>query len=314
MVSKQQHKRLVIVRGGRQSLHYDWGEGDFDLINASYEENVKKSAQDKTVFIKGGKWDGLYRLFQNQPHLLDDYEMVWLPDDDIKTNAGDIDRLFDYHGQYRLALSQASLSADSYYSHFCVLRQPHFFMRYSNFVEIMMPCFSTSLLKTALPFFKDNPTGYFLDKIWHRLIDKPYLKTAIFDCLSMRHTRLVDKGSLKKTYPHSQAIKSLLPSRRNRRPLFYAGILADGRKINNRYHMAWRMACHMAQPSFNGEPTNHCNPYNHPNLPQYQTFHQIRYQLTNRLNLNPIPPLQPSSYLNRDPLAQNPLSSSPTRQ
>ena len=267
-------KRLVVVRGGAHSCHYQWMDGacDFDLINASYEENVKKSKHDKVIFIKGGKWDGLYRLFQSQPHLLDDYEMVWLPDDDIKTNASAINRMFDLHKHYELALSQPSLSHNSFVLHIALMRNPLFLLRYSDFIEIMMPCFSTSLLRAALPLFKDNRTGQFLDWIWHRFLPEPRYKAAIFDCVAMRHSRAVGSSSLDKSHrfadgakilsylenppyksephrgkphrgephrgePHKSALLKNLPNRLPR-PIFYAGILADGKVITSSKRMA----------------------------------------------------------------------------
>ena len=256
-------RRLIVLRAGDDSLHSSWGSGDWQLIHTYYGDHPPPDS----IPIKGGKWDGIYQLFKQQPDLLKLYDTIWLPDDDIQTNARDIETLFSLHEKYHLQLSQPALTHDSHYSHFCLLQNKHFILRYSNFVEIMMPCFSAGLLRRALSWFEDNPTGYMLDKIWHRLADPPLYAAAVIDQIAMRHIRKVDHGSLNKAAHHLEKIQHLLPPRKQRRPIFYGGILRDNRKIDSARKMA-RFFLY-ALPS---------------------SWKQIRYQLTLKPDLSKIEP------------------------
>jgi hypothetical protein len=80
---------------------------------------------------KGGKWEGLHAFFAEHPGILNLYDWVWLPDDDIDTTATTINSLFDLMDEQRLDLAQPSLSWDSYYTYFATLNNPRFKLRYT---------------------------------------------------------------------------------------------------------------------------------------------------------------------------------------
>jgi len=87
-------------------------------------------------------------------------------------------------------LAQPALTPDSHISHVLTLRNRSFVLRFSNFVEIMAPCFSIHFLQQAWPSFGDIQSGWGLDSLWPRLLPD-WKSIAIVDSVAVRHTRPV---------------------------------------------------------------------------------------------------------------------------
>ena len=189
-----QQKNLVVVRAGENSLHREWmigkGQRNWDLFVSWYGQDPYEPYENERVqHVKGGKWDGLFKTFLTNPDLLNQYDYIWLPDDDIRTDTDTINALFDLIQKFELRVAQPSLTWDSYFSHFVTLNVPGLTLRYTNFVEVMVPCFEKSLLRDMLPFFEHTMTGYGLDWIWPLWDQDPKYKAAIIDCITVKHTR-----------------------------------------------------------------------------------------------------------------------------
>ena len=152
-------RNLVVVRAGRNSLHPQWldagSQRNWDLVVSLYDPDARfyHDADIAVVEKRGGKWDGLHALFA-QSDLLDRYDYVWLPDDDIAACSSDIDAIFDAMRQYDLDVAQPSLTRDSYFSHFALMSCPGFALRYTNFVEIMVPCLKVELAASSAGGFQ----------------------------------------------------------------------------------------------------------------------------------------------------------------
>lgn len=194
-------KNLVVVRAGDKSLHQAWlGEdAEFDLIVSYYGDDLEKfrSEKENRVDYKGGKWDGIHDVFLRNPDLLNSYELVWLPDDDIECDVELINTMFRRMKEKNYNLAQPSLSDDSYYTHFIYLNCPSFKERFSTAVEIMVPVMKVELLKKVLPLMKDTMSGFGLDSLWARMMGKNKYKTVIFDDLTVRHTRPIGQNLAK---------------------------------------------------------------------------------------------------------------------
>lgn len=86
-------RNLVIVRAGDSSLHPTWlppsGQRSWDLVvNYFGDDPHRHRAPDlQRIDGKGPKWRGLHRLFTAHPQLLERYEYIWLPDDDLLRRA-----------------------------------------------------------------------------------------------------------------------------------------------------------------------------------------------------------------------------------
>jgi len=191
---------LVVARVGDSSLHPTWvqGERNFDLVVDYYGDTPGRwnGTADRVFENKGSKWKGLHALVRANPGLLDGYEAVWFPDDDIATDAATISELFALHANLGLGLSQPSLTTDSYFTHLMTLSHPGLLLRVTNFVEVMVPVFSRAALEACLPTFADSESGYGLDLVWQGILPGLGLESGIFDCVSVRHTRPLGGGTL----------------------------------------------------------------------------------------------------------------------
>ena len=189
-------RNLVILRAGDTSLHEQWLEGgterNWDLIVNYFGDNAQRYRQDdvRRIDFKGPKWPALHDLIRQLGDEVFRYERVWLPDDDLRASRDGINALFDIFGKHRLALAQPALTPDSHLGHLITLRNRSFRLRFTNFVEIMAPCFSRDFLKEMLPTFNENLSGWGLDFLWpSRIAD--WTRIAIIDAVSVCHTRPV---------------------------------------------------------------------------------------------------------------------------
>ncbi len=194
-------RRLVVVRAGATSLHNNWLAGPdvptFDLAISSFvQPTVAESPDCFSSYAPGGKWEGLAAFFLANPFALENYDWIWLPDDDLDATTSDLNKMFDIAQAYNLDLAQPSLTWDSYFSWLITLQNPNFKLRYTNFVELMAPLFSAPMLKGVLPAFSGRRFGWGLDLFWSRWMPDPAFRTAIIDATSVRHTKPIGKGPL----------------------------------------------------------------------------------------------------------------------
>lgn len=191
----ERRRFLVVVRAGEASLHRKWLEGggrNWDLVVSWYGDAPYECVADEiAVRIEGGKGDGLAATFAALPDLIGRYDYFWLPDDDIDTDCATIGTLFAIASAEGLAVCQPSLTHDSYNSYLHTLQSPSFRLRYSSFVEVMVPCLSRERLLRVLPFFERNPSAFGVDWIWTRLDPDNRYRAAIVDAIAVRHTRPV---------------------------------------------------------------------------------------------------------------------------
>lgn len=190
-------RSLVIVRAGDSSLHPGWLQGDgarnWDLVVNYYGDDPDRYLQDDVERIdsKGPKWPALQTLITNNPHFTENYDYIWLPDDDLETSKDAINELFNIVAANGLLVAQPSLTWNSYFGHLTTLQNRHFKLRYTNYVEVMAPCFAARVLVRALPLFNMNLSGWGLDFIWPKLVEHPGSEIAIIDSVTVRHTRPV---------------------------------------------------------------------------------------------------------------------------
>ncbi|MGX7872659.1 hypothetical protein ACVDG5_007265 [Mesorhizobium sp. ORM6] len=190
-------RNLVIVRAGDSSLHRGWEADDpgceFDLIVSYYgsDPSAFRQPYENRVDYKGGKWDGIHALLSQQPDLLDRYQYIWLPDDDLEADRATIETMFCNMRRLDLHIAQPALTLDSYYSHLPFLRSKSFEFRLVDRIEIMAPCLRADVLAKMLPLFKDSMSGFGLDHLWTRLAAQNLGTSAVFDALPVRHTRPV---------------------------------------------------------------------------------------------------------------------------
>jgi hypothetical protein len=189
---------LVFVRAGEKSLHRGWivprEQRSWDLVVSWYGDVPYEPIGDELVLPqKGGKWDVIAAQLQQHPHLLDGYDYIWFPDDDIETDAASIDRIFALTAAHALTLAQPALTPDSYFYFVHTIVTPSLRLRYTNIVEVMVPCVRVGLVRRMLPHFATSSSGWSLDGIWTRLDPDNYRTSAIIDAVTVRHTRPMGK-------------------------------------------------------------------------------------------------------------------------
>jgi len=185
-------KALVIVRAGDTSLHESWLAGEQDrqwdlLVNYFGDDpNRFRHGDVRRIDSKGPKWPALYELITELSDDIRAYDYVWLPDDDLACDQNTINKFFNICRDYNLELSQPALSSDSHLGHAITLRNHSFQLRFTNFVEIMAPCFSADFLCRCTPSFGENLSGWGLDYLWPSWVTDAS-RIAIIDATSIRH-------------------------------------------------------------------------------------------------------------------------------
>jgi glycosyl transferase family 25 len=282
-------RNLVVVRAGKNSLHQQWlnagSKRNWDLVVSLYDPDASFDHDEDVMVVRqcGGKWDGLYALF-SQADILSNYDFVWLPDDDISTNSGAIDTIFDEMKKNELDVAQPSLTRDSYFSHFALMSCPAFQLRYTNFVEIMAPCLKTSLVQMILEDISESMSGFGLDYIWCRLSEETRYKAAIIDHVAIRHARAVGRvlrGQMSKdgVVPENEelALRARYNVQGRIRPLIYAAIDKRGRLHEGcaRLGVAMSLSYLFAYRQFTAQES-----------PGWKILQLLRRQMTRKLDLS----------------------------
>jgi hypothetical protein len=195
-------RNLVILRAGDGSLHPQWEvfekQREFDFW-VDYYGNVHGKYQDTCDRYRqsgGTKYPQLYSFIRKNFDTVQKYDAVWLPDDDISCDTVSINNLFALFHQYHLDLAQPSLSVDSYFGYSITVNKPEYVLRYTNWVEGLVPIFSREALMKCLETFSESQSGWGLCWVWPKLLGYPQDKIAIIDGVNVRHARAVGKGDL----------------------------------------------------------------------------------------------------------------------
>lgn len=187
-------KNAVFVPVGKDSLHRQLlkGDADFDLHLLIYDGSYNKFCNDSDFVAcdAGYKMDMIYRYLHRHPELFEKYEYFFLLDDDIVISTEDVNRLFSMMREYQLKIAQPSLVM-SYYTYKHTAFHPFYILRYTNFVEMLMPCFSRDALKAVLPTFEQKIRWCGIEMHWPVLVGSNHKDMAIVDAVSAKHTRPV---------------------------------------------------------------------------------------------------------------------------
>lgn len=190
-------RNCVISAVGKNSLHKMWteGNGNFDLHLIVYDDSLELFCNDVEYIcqIKGNKLKVIYKYFETHPHFKDMYDYFFFPDDDIQMDAPSINALFETMHHYKLKIAQPSLRM-SYYTWPHTLHNRYCKLRYTNFVEMMVPCFSQEVLQNILFTFNENETGWGTEYHWPILIKATQHDMAIIDEVSVIQTRPIQAG------------------------------------------------------------------------------------------------------------------------
>ena len=246
-------RALVVLRTGPKSLHRNWTspQRDWKLAISSFgsRDAADYPEADYFQFFKGGKWDGIHAFFEAHPELLEEFDTFWLPDDDIDATPADIATMFDLFASHHLELAQPCLTRNSYFCHQITMQNKLTAIRYTNFVEIMVPLLTRNVLNQVLPLFRRSKSGFGMDYFWSRLTSDPPTKCAILDQVAVHHTRPIGSVLAKEieqdgSSSRDQELRALLLAV-NCPTLFYP--LNVSVTTNSGRHLDGSFACGIAQ-------------------------------------------------------------------
>lgn len=185
----------IVLRCGSTEVADSWvtmlAGSDVYLIVSFYNSDsyeaftvMNEQSVSKHLWI-GGKWTGIYDALCSKEL---SHEYYFFPDDDITLGLQEVEALFEQMKALGAEVGQPSLSHDSYFSHLITLHHPGLIWRKTNFVEVMVPCLSSLLLRKVLPIFETTESGFGLDYVWCMYKDS-FDKAYIFDSIQVCHTR-----------------------------------------------------------------------------------------------------------------------------
>ncbi len=188
-------KNLVIAPcGNDNSLIKQWvGDNmNFDLVLLYYGDNMEmaKSYKQFTPHVymgKGEKYHLIQSFYLDNPEFIEQYDYVWLPDDDVLIYPDQINKLFNVADYYKLDLCQPSMIG--YVSHPITKHIDDCILRYTNFVEVLAPLFNKQTFYKLLPTFNINSSAWGYDYLWPHLLEYPQDKIAIIDDVVINHTK-----------------------------------------------------------------------------------------------------------------------------
>ncbi|MDB5422135.1 MAG: hypothetical protein JWR59_2082, partial [Brevundimonas sp.] len=94
-------RNLVFARVGKGSLHRKWSQ--LPASDRQWDIQLSTYLDDQSDFVegdlplsidKGTKWDSIFRYFTQNPELLDKYDYIYFPDDDLDFTAKDVGEIF----------------------------------------------------------------------------------------------------------------------------------------------------------------------------------------------------------------------------
>ncbi|MBM2813850.1 MAG: hypothetical protein HW421_612 [Ignavibacteria bacterium] len=187
-------KNCLIAAVGMESLHREWLSPvrNYDVILVTYKpEAFEKFRNDGElcIFKHGFKYNLIMHLFLMGHVNIENYDFYYFPDDDLEISAKAINELFRIAGEYQLEICQPSLYPVNI-SHEITVNRHNSLLRFTNYVEIMNPCFSQKALKECLPYFNESQSGWGFEFLWFKLLNNPINKFAIIDAIIAKHTRV----------------------------------------------------------------------------------------------------------------------------
>ncbi len=193
----KRRKRLVWIQIGAGSDFTGWfdkrADRSWDLVTNWYRfDGVDLSLGEFAYAQRGTKFTGLARAMALFPDHFEGYDQILLLDDDLSFDFKGIDRLFDIAERDELALFQAGLSPKSHCIWPALKDKRASGTRDFNTVEIMMPGFDMSFLRSILPLFERTISGFGLDLAYGELAKKAGLKCGVVFDVRAHHLKPID--------------------------------------------------------------------------------------------------------------------------
>jgi hypothetical protein len=135
------------------------------------------------------KASGTVECLSKLGNRVNDYDFIWLPDDDLSSNFVTLNTFFEIAMQHQFDLSQPSLGPGSFIAHEVTRQRPDLRWRYTSFVEIMCPLFSRKAWELCKPYIGATFSSWGIDLLFPKLLGYPRRQIAIVDETPVVHTR-----------------------------------------------------------------------------------------------------------------------------
>lgn len=192
-------KNLILTRGGDDSLHPTWlaqkdvaRTWDLHISYFGSKDAPPHAGEDGVTFTKDQakyKWGGMKVCLDKQPFDLDAYEYIAFPDDDLVVTTEGWNRAFAMMKEYDLHAAQLALHPNSFYTINMTLQRAGTRLRYTNYVELMVPLSRVSVFKRISAHFGDPQSSWALDSVVGDMLKDNKKAMAILDAVPALHTR-----------------------------------------------------------------------------------------------------------------------------
>jgi len=157
---------------------------NFDVAINNYCGNQTPSEAEYHFHLRGHKWPSIKNNLQKIPR---HYKYYAFLDEDIEISTHQLNSLFLLGEKHDLSLFQPALSEDSFYTHPVTVYQHGAELRFTKFVEIMMPVFRHNSLLKCKNYFDESELGWGLDFLFAKLLEGE--KIAVVDAIVAKHLR-----------------------------------------------------------------------------------------------------------------------------
>jgi len=180
----------------------EWTKGlkDFDLVTYCYDDSdIGKDKSNLWIRRPGfTKYQNFNHYASFYPKHLEQYDYVWVVDDDMFMSTDDINKMFQMMEDYNLDLAQPSISLDGMNYVQMFAHDSRYTLRYTNYVECCAMLLSKRGLEKVKRTFSETVTGWG----WDALVSDMILEkenVAVLDSVQAYHG--MSMSSINKVLP-----------------------------------------------------------------------------------------------------------------
>jgi len=154
-----------------------------------YGDTANKYRGDGVLYdtCKGSKFLIVDKICERHAGFLNSYDAIAVPDDDLYISGGDWNHFFKLFHQYEMKLAAPSIMG--WQLMILSAHNPQYILRYTNWVEIMTPCFSQDTFQKVKHTFTENDTNWGIEYLWTKILGTPKTGIGIIDDVVALHTR-----------------------------------------------------------------------------------------------------------------------------
>lgn len=183
-------KNLLFSSIGDNFDYTKWNDKNknYDIVYVYYGNNnnkfnIYKNNCNFIIKHKGSKFQNLYYFYVNYKFVLNNYDYIFVLDDDILISPNDINTMFHISKKYNLFISGPSFkhSSNNKISWKININKPNNTLRFTNFVEVNTPLFKKTCLFNYLKYHNNDLLGWGIDFLYHMFNGMYKNKYAIID-------------------------------------------------------------------------------------------------------------------------------------